>query len=299
MAPKPFDPNTAPKAVMTGDERAAIQKDMNNLALRLRDAAGIILYEYKIQDLVPYWNPFGFDFKAARWQELLKAANGAKGLGFDPIDMPGVDMWLRGNIMSAGFTQIGKSPHVHLDIATNRPGLCRLYLLDDGTSRRMDTLRRAAIVSERQSDVFKKIYQRMKGLGIDLDDHIDSHLEAGRLVLDGINFVAKDHKRLLAALTDLKYPAGDNVFFRGAKSARGHFVGTPLSWPPTVSASGKSGRLFQPSARSRRPMPQTVRPWIRKPRRALEIPRTCPISPRCIAPCQSGCATSTSTKWDS
>jgi len=87
MAPKPFDPNTAPKAVMTGDERAAIQKDMNNLALRLRDA-GILLYEYKIHDLVPYWNPFGFDFKAARWQELLKAANGAKGLGFDPIDMP-------------------------------------------------------------------------------------------------------------------------------------------------------------------------------------------------------------------
>ena len=225
MAPKPFDPNTAPMVAMTGEERAAIQKDMNDLALRLRDAAGIILYEYKIHDLVPYWNPFGFDFKAARWRELLKAANEATGLGFDPIDMPGVDMWSRGNIMSVGFTQAGKPPHVHLDIATNRPGLCRLYLLDDRTSRRLDTLRRAAIVSERQSDVFKKIYQRMNGLGIDLDRHIGSHLEAGRLVLDGINFVAKDHNRLLAALTDLKYPAGDNVFFRGAKSARGHLFG--------------------------------------------------------------------------
>ena len=224
MAPKPFDPNTAPKVVMTGEERAAIQKDMNNLALRLRAAAGIALYEYQIHDLVPYWNPFGFDFKAARWRELLKAANEANGLGFDPINMPGVDMWLKGNIMSNGFTQIGKSPHVHLDIATNRPGQCRLYLLNDGTSRRLDTLRRAVVVSERQSDVFKKIYQRMEGLGIDLDDHIDSNLKAGRLVLDGINFVAKDHKRLLAALTELKYPAGDKVFFRGAKSARGHFA---------------------------------------------------------------------------
>ena len=229
MAPKPFDPNTAPKAVMTGEERAGIQKEMNNLALRLRDAAGIILYEYKIHDLVPYWNPFGFDFKAARWRELLKAANEANGLGFDPINMPGADMWLRGNIMSNGFTQIGKSPHVHLDIATNRPGQCRLYLLDDGTSRRVDSLRRAAIVSERQSDVFKKIYQRMEGLGIDLDHHIGSHLEAGRLVLDGINFVAKDHKRLLTALTELKYPAGDKVFFRGARSARSSVTGTGRS----------------------------------------------------------------------
>jgi hypothetical protein len=225
LAPKPFDPNTAPVVGMTADERAAVQKQMNDLALRLRDATGIVLYEYKIHDLVPYWNPFGFDFKAAGWRELLKAANETKGLGNDPINMPGADMWLRGNILSEGFTQIGKPPHVHLDIATNRPGQCRLYMLNDGTTRRLDTLRRAEIISERQSKVFKKIYERMEGLGIDLDQHIGSNLEAGRLVLDGINFVAKDHIRLIDALSNLKYPAGDNVFFRGAKSARHHFAG--------------------------------------------------------------------------
>ena len=225
MTLKPFDPNTAPMAVMTGDERRAIQKEMNDLALRLHDATGIVLYEYKIHDLVPYWNPFGFDFKAAGWRELLKAANESKALGFDPINMPGTDVWLQGNVMSEGFTQIGQSPHVHLDISTNRPGLCRLYLLNDGTTRRLDTLRRAKVVSARQTEVFKKIYARMEGLGVDLDEHIDSHLEAGRLILDGINFVAKDHNRLLDALTNLKYPGGDTVFFRGARSARGHFVG--------------------------------------------------------------------------
>jgi hypothetical protein len=65
----------------------------------------------------------------------------------------------------------------------------------------------------------------MEGLGIDLDAHIGSHLEAGRLILDGINLVAQDNNRLLDALTNLKYPAGDKVFFRDAKSGRGHFVG--------------------------------------------------------------------------
>jgi hypothetical protein len=31
-------------------------------------------------------------------------------------------------------------------------------------------------------------------------------------MLDGINFVAQDHNRLLDALTNLKYPTGDKVF---------------------------------------------------------------------------------------
>src|SRR5262249_43533366 len=80
-------------------------------------------------------------------------------------------------------------------------------------------------VDARSSPVFRTIYRRMEGLGIDLDNYIGSHLEAGRLVLDGINFRARDHNLLLQALTDLNYPAGGGkVFFRGAKSARGHFA---------------------------------------------------------------------------
>jgi hypothetical protein len=89
----------------------------------------------------------------------------------------------------------------------------------------MDALRRAKKITARNSEVFKKIYQRMEGLGLDLDDHIGSNLEAGRLILDGLNFVAVNHNHLLTALTDLKYPGGDKVFFRGSKSGRGHFVG--------------------------------------------------------------------------
>jgi hypothetical protein len=139
--------------------------------------------------------------------------------------MPGYDNWLKAGVKSVGFTQTGKPPHVHLDIAIDRPGLCRIYILEEAEARRLDALRRARIITARDSDVFKKIYQRMEGLGIDLGDHIGSYLQAGRLVLDGINFVAKDHSRLLDALTNLKYPAGDKVFFRGARSARGHFVG--------------------------------------------------------------------------
>jgi hypothetical protein len=65
----------------------------------------------------------------------------------------------------------------------------------------------------------------MEGLGINLDAHIGSHLEAGRLILDGINFVAQDHNPLLDALTNLKYLTGDNVFSVTQNRGRGHFVG--------------------------------------------------------------------------
>ncbi|KYK44858.1 MULTISPECIES: hypothetical protein [Bradyrhizobium] len=225
MTEPPFDPNTAPRAGNSAQDRAAMRADMNKVALKLREA-GIQLYGfYKIHDLVPYWNPLGFDFMCDNWRQLLDAAGKAPRLGSDQINMPGYDPWLQAGVKSVGFTQTGKAPHVHLDIAIDRPGLCRIYILEKDEERRLDALRRARVVTARDTDVFRKIHRRVEGLGIDLDDHIGSHLEAGRLVLDGINFVAKDHKRLLDVLTNLKYPAGNNVFFRGERSGRGHFFG--------------------------------------------------------------------------
>jgi len=53
MTGSPFDPNTAPMAGTTGQDRAAMRADMNKVALKLHEA-GIQLYGfYKIHDLVP------------------------------------------------------------------------------------------------------------------------------------------------------------------------------------------------------------------------------------------------------
>jgi hypothetical protein len=227
MAPKPppFDPDRAPVVKLTPEERSAISKDMNKVALKLHDA-GIQLYGfYKIHHLVPFWGPLGFDFMCDNWKQLIDAADRASKLGFDLIDMPGSDPWRRAGVLNVGWTQIGKPPLVHLDVAIDLPGRCRLYILEDSDERQIDALRRARKVNARSSPVFSTIFRRMEGLGIDLDDYIGSHLEAGRNVLDGINFRARDHNLLLQALTDLKYPAGEKVFFSGARSARGHFAG--------------------------------------------------------------------------
>jgi hypothetical protein len=224
MSLPPFNPDTAPMAKVTDAEKAAVYREMNKVAGKLHDAGIQLAGFYKVHDLVPYWNPVGFDFMCDNWRELLAAAERAPRLGFDLIDMPGFDNWRQASVKSVGFTQTGKPPHVHLDVAIDRPGLCRLYMLEEAEERRLDALRRAKKVTARSTSVFKTIYKRMEGLGIDLDDHIGPHLEAGRLTLDGINFVARNHEALLSELTDLKYPVtGDAVFFRGSRSARGHF----------------------------------------------------------------------------
>jgi hypothetical protein len=225
MTEPAFDPRLAPKVQLTGADRAAINADINKVAMKLREA-GIQLWGfYRVHDFVPYWNPLGFDFMCDNWQALLDAASRAKGLGTDFIDMPGGDNWGRAGVKSVGFTQLGRAPHAHLDIAIDRPGLCRLYLLDDRQERELDALRNARVVNTRTKEVFRKIAARLEGLGVDLDSYIGGYLDVGRSVLDGVSFVANDHEKLDRDLTGLTYPGGGKVFFRGGRSARGHFAG--------------------------------------------------------------------------
>ena len=222
----PFDPYNAPQIKLTDKERAQIQAQMNSIVLKLRDAGLQFYGNFRMRDVQPFWGPTGFEFYCDDWKRLHDAASRASGLGYEPMDMPGNDLWPKYGVLSAGFTQKGKPPLVHLDIATNKPGLCRLYLLTHTQERKVDALRRAKVVTAKDTDVYKEIYRRVLSIGVDLDFHIKDHLTAGRLRLDGINFVANDHKKLIQALTDVTYPGGAKVFAPGSKMSRGHL---PLS----------------------------------------------------------------------
>ena len=223
MAVPPFDPMNAPIAKNSAADIAATSAKLNAVILKLREAGVQLAGNFKWRMAgEPYWNPVGFDFMCSDWQRLHDVASKSRRLGFDLADMPGYDPWLRAGIKSVGFTQIGKPPLVHLDIAINRPGLCRMYILTQAHERRLDNLKRAKVVTARDTDVFKEIYKRVLALGLDLDFHIGSHLEAGRSRLEGINFVAKNHQVLIDALTTLTYPGGGKVFAAGSKSMSGH-----------------------------------------------------------------------------
>jgi hypothetical protein len=56
------------------------------------------------------------------------------------------------------------------------------------------------------SDTYRKIATRLSSFNppILIEQHIESDLFAGRTTLDGVNFVAKDYDRLLAAFSRIK-----------------------------------------------------------------------------------------------
>ncbi|MGE0760136.1 MAG: hypothetical protein AB7F89_01770 [Pirellulaceae bacterium] len=226
MSQPKFDPKTAPVAGNSYADKAAFNKEFNAVVLKLGEAGVALQGKFDWRMVTAYWNPKGFDFTCNDWRRLHDVASRSSRLGFDPVDMPGFDPWKQAGVKSVGFTQKGKPPLAHLDIAIDRPGLCRVYILSQGDERRIDALKRSKAITARDSDVFKEVYKRLLAFGVDLDYHIGSNLTALRTRLDGINFVPKDHNALMKALTEAKYPGGDKLFAPGSRSARGHL---PLS----------------------------------------------------------------------
>jgi len=226
MSQPPFDPDKAPMAKNTPADIGRMNAEFNQVVVKLGEVGVKLHGHFKWHILHGFWNPTGFDFHCEDWKRLHDVAAKSPRLGFDPSDMPGYDPWKAADVKFVGFTQAGKPPLVHLDIAISRPGLCRVYIAVKGYPQKIDALQRAKAITARDTDVYKEIYRRVRALGVDLDLHIGAHLTAGRSRLDGINFVAKDHEALKQALTDAVHPGGDKVFAPGSKSSMGHL---PLS----------------------------------------------------------------------
>ena len=110
---------------------SATRAQANDLKLKLR-ALGVNLDNIHWQIEAVYWNPFGFDFTAHDWRRVQVAADKSPSLGQDSTDMPGYDPWRKAGLVSVGFTHADKPPYVHLDVALNRPGLCRVYIRPHG-----------------------------------------------------------------------------------------------------------------------------------------------------------------------
>jgi hypothetical protein len=198
----------------------------------------------------PYWNPTGFDFWCCDFQRLQNMADSNPKLAVDSADMPGYDPWQHGNVLSVGFTQVGPPPRVHLDIALEPQGLCRIYIETRDVMVKRDAMGMAKIASAKDTDVYRKITARLGGVSppIDLDDHIGGKLQAERTTLDGIDFEPENYPRLLQALRDAKDSSGKDAFAEGGKSRREH-------WPLSMSFLATKGvgfrQIWRPSPSDR------------------------------------------------
>ena len=100
---------------------------LDRLTLRL-DAAGLSFGGLQWTIIAPLWKPEGFDFVCEDHRRLQAMVEASPRFGEHAIAMPGNDHWRRCGILSTGYSQIGLPGYLHLDIAANRPGLCRVYV---------------------------------------------------------------------------------------------------------------------------------------------------------------------------
>lgn len=224
MSPPP--PNAAQRAQQAADQRAT-NKEMIGLQQRLR-AAGVLVDARAWHDFSPFWDPTGFEFMCDDVKALQRSAENSKKMGIHTIDMPSgqPDPWVTAGITAVGFSEVDKPKYLHLDIAVNRPGLCRLYATERMWALRRDTMGMAKLSMAQDTEVYQKIARRLAALNppIILDDHIGAKVKVGHSTLDGVTFEAKDHKRLEAALRACKDASGKEAFAVGSKDDPSHWA---------------------------------------------------------------------------
>ena len=149
----------------------ATAKEANALRLKLREL-GVVLdgLSWKIEAV--YWNPFGFDFITKDWHRVQAAADKSNRLTLDATDMPGYDPWRKANILSVGFSEPKKPPYLHLDVALNQPGLCRVYIRPHGATLvdHMGTAASAASVYAKDP-IVRKVTRALSVLRLPLESY--------------------------------------------------------------------------------------------------------------------------------
>jgi hypothetical protein len=206
---------------------------LNNLRLKLR-AAGLPLEGLRWKIIEPYWNPEGFDFQCDDYERLLNMVENNPRFGRNTVGLPGYDSWREAKVESLGYSQKGVYNYLHLDIASSRKGLCRVYVAPQTWGR----WRNASDGPPKylSNEVYQTIARRLAPLGIKLDEHIGSPPTIGGTTLDGVTFSPANYPRLAAIVANAKRGAGQ-TFIEGKSS------GTPDAIDLSFLAT--SGRGFR------------------------------------------------------
>ncbi len=208
-------------------DRLAISKEMVGLQMRLRNA-GVNFDVRTWRDYSPFWDPTGFEFLCDDVKALQRAAETSDKMGIHSIDLPNdrADPWVAAGIVAVGFSEVNKPKYLHLDIAINRPGLCRLYATERMWALQRDSKGMAKLAMARDNPVYQQVARRLADLTppINLDEHIGAKVSVGRSTLDGVDFEARDYKRLETLLREAKGSTGEPAFAVGAREDPNHWA---------------------------------------------------------------------------
>jgi hypothetical protein len=202
-----------------------LRKDANEVKLRLKKA-GVDLNTVKWDLLNVFYDPTGFDFSCPDYQRLVQDAERSPHLALNFADLAGQDSWRVAGVKSVGYTEIDAFAPVHLDVAIARPGLCRAYLMPASVRFKADAMRQAQLTAAHDSPVYNEIAKRLADCNppVKLDDHVAKIISIKDTRLDGVNFIARDYKKLIQALKNAKDGAGSPIFAHATLTDPDHWA---------------------------------------------------------------------------
>jgi hypothetical protein len=154
----------------------------------------------------------GFYFSCGAYRELINAAEESRKMEVNFEDLPAHNKWL--NVTQIGFIETGAAEPVAIDFSLTRYGDCRAYYLPHFSKQRGEAFRQHVLKAAHENAVYNEIARRLTACNppVVLDDHIGRIQRFGQTTLDGINFFARDYKKLKQTLVEAKNGIGEPFF---------------------------------------------------------------------------------------
>jgi hypothetical protein len=169
-------------------------------------------YQWKVDHV--FHNPTGFYFYSADYKLLIDAAEETRKMELNFEGLPGHDLWDKQLVEHIGYVELDSAEPVGLDFAVKKPGECRAYYVPHSMKMRGEAFRQLQIKAANEKDVYREIARRLESCNppIILDDHVGKIQRFGSTILDGVNFYARDYKKLKQTLLDAKDGGGGPFF---------------------------------------------------------------------------------------
>lgn len=159
-------------------------------------------------------NPTGFYFTCADYKLLIDAVEESRKTEVNFEGLPGPDLWAKQLVEHIGYIEIGAAEPIGIDFSLKRLGECRVYYISHSSKKRGEAFRQLQVSAANDKEVYREIARRLTAANppIILDDHIGKIQKIGTTILDGVNFVARDYKKLKQTLVEAKDGSGSPFF---------------------------------------------------------------------------------------
>lgn len=205
---------------------------------------GINLDSYKWTFDHAFADGTGFYFSCGAYAQLINAAEASRNTEVHFEDLPANDKWAKQVVSHIGFVEKEVSEPVAIDFSLTRRGDCRAYYLPHFSKQRGEAFRQLVLKAAHSDAVYNDLAKRLLACNppVILDDHIGKIQRFGKTTLDGVNFFARDYKKLKKTLVDAKDSSGAPFF--------GHAILDNLDhWALKTSFLATDGTGFREASR--------------------------------------------------